>query len=115
MAKTGVECAGDALRPFLMHAFGGLYLDLDMQCYKPMDDSLSEFDIILQEEGTYGGDDQIVNSMVASVPDHPFWKGIIRSQIQVLFPLPTSIGCEMLLCLNLIDAFAALVMLHLAC
>ena len=27
--------AGDALRPFLLHAFGGLYLDMDVQCFAP--------------------------------------------------------------------------------
>lgn len=24
----------DAIRPFIMHAFGGMYLDMDVECYR---------------------------------------------------------------------------------
>ena len=37
-----------------MHAYGGLYVDLDMQCYKPIDDIMGQSDIIFQEEFKYG-------------------------------------------------------------
>ncbi len=66
-----------------MHAYGGLYVDLDMQCYRPIDDMLGQSDIVFQEEFKYGGNNQIVNSVIASVPGHPFWQGIVRSQIKV--------------------------------
>ncbi|CAL8462802.1 g2335 [Coccomyxa elongata] len=70
-----VVLQGDALRPFLLHAFGGLYLDLDVQCFRPSDPWLAGADLVLQSE--YKEQRDIVNSIMASVPGHPFWKLII--------------------------------------
>lgn len=70
-----VVLQGDALRPFLLHAFGGLYLDLDVQCFRPSDAWLAGADLVLQSE--YKEQRDIVNSIMASVPGHPFWKLII--------------------------------------
>ena len=39
----------DAARAFILHKLGGAYLDLDIQCVRPMDASLEGgYDIILQ-------------------------------------------------------------------
>ena len=77
-----VHCnAGDALRPFLMHAFGGLYIDLDVQCFRSVEESLLGQDIVLQSE--YKGGHDVVNSIMASVPGHPFWKAIITEMLEV--------------------------------
>lgn len=73
--------AGDALRPFLMHAFGGLYIDLDVQCFRCAEPSLLGHDIVLQSEYREGRD--IVNSIMASVPGHPFWKVVITEMLEV--------------------------------
>ena len=74
-------CAGDALRPFLLHAFGGLYVDLDVQCFRSSAAWLAPYTLVLQSEYKEGRD--IVNSVMASVPGHPFWKAIIGQMIQV--------------------------------
>ena len=58
------EKKSDALRNFIMHAYGGLYLDLDVQCYKPSDASLQHMDIVLQGTGYEG----INNALMASIP-----------------------------------------------
>ena len=54
----------DALRIFIMHHYGGLYLDFDIECFKPADDSLQQFDLILQGTGNEGFN----NAVMASVP-----------------------------------------------
>ena len=64
-----------------MHAFGGLYIDLDVQCFRSVEDSLLGHDIVLQSE--YRGGRDIVNSIMASVPGHPFWKAIITQMLEV--------------------------------
>lgn len=38
---TSTVLKSDSLRAFLLHAFGGVYLDLDTECFRPMDDSLT--------------------------------------------------------------------------
>lgn len=77
-----VHAAGDALRPFLMHAFGGLYIDLDVQCFRSAEPSLLGHDVVLQSEYREGRD--VVNSIMASVPGHPFWKAIITEMLGVM-------------------------------
>ncbi len=39
---------GDALRPMVLYEYGGLYLDLDIQCLQPVDKFLTGFDVVLQ-------------------------------------------------------------------
>ena len=58
------EKKSDALRNFIMHAYGGLYLDLDVQCYKPSEASLQHMDLVLQGTGYEG----INNALMASIP-----------------------------------------------
>jgi hypothetical protein len=79
--RDSVCDAGDALRPFLLHAFGGLYLDLDVQCFRPTDPFLAGYDLVLQSEYRHQAD--VVNSVMASVPGHPFWKAIIGQMLAV--------------------------------
>ncbi|KAK9846595.1 hypothetical protein WJX81_007358 [Elliptochloris bilobata] len=62
---------GDALRPFLLHAFGGLYLDVDVECFEAVDDSLDGFDVVLQLED--GGNKSLNNAVMAGVPGHALW------------------------------------------
>jgi mannosyltransferase OCH1-like enzyme len=42
--------AGDALRPFLLYHFGGVYLDLDCECFRPMNAWIKKYDLVLQSE-----------------------------------------------------------------
>ena len=38
----------DASRPFIMHKFGGVYLDIDTECFCSMDESMQNHSIIFQ-------------------------------------------------------------------
>ena len=49
---------------FVMHYYGGLYLDLDIECYKAADDSLKGHQLVVQGSG----DEGINNAVMASVP-----------------------------------------------
>ena len=60
----------DALRVFVLEKYGGLYLDFDIECYRPADESFKQYSIVLQ--GT--GDEGINNAAMASMPGHPLWK-----------------------------------------
>ena len=72
IAAAGVEGSllllqakrSDALRVFIMHHYGGLFLDLDVECYRAADDSFQQYDVVLQ--GT--GDEGINNAVMASMP-----------------------------------------------
>ena len=60
------------LRLVAIHHFGGLYLDLDMQCLRPFGHYL-EFELLL---GWYGDSQKMICNAIlgAREPGHPFWK-----------------------------------------
>ena len=68
--------AGDALRPFLMHAIGGMYLDIDVECFSPTDPLLSGHEVVLQLEDS--SPKSLNNAVMASVPGHPFWIKVVQ-------------------------------------
>lgn len=68
--------AGDALRPFLMHAIGGMYLDIDVECFSPTDALLSGREVVLQLEDS--NPKSLNNAVMASIPGHPFWIKVIQ-------------------------------------
>jgi mannosyltransferase OCH1-like enzyme len=59
----------DCVRYLLLHYYGGIYIDMDVYCYDNFYDELKE-DIFLVESI---GDELVQNSLMASVPNHPFW------------------------------------------
>ncbi|MCM2580520.1 glycosyltransferase [Streptomyces meridianus] len=73
----------DAVRYFLMDHFGGLYVDLDFECLKPVQDILEGRELVLGCEpeahtrlllARQRNLDRIVgNAFIASRPGHPFW------------------------------------------
>ncbi|MER5968502.1 glycosyltransferase [Streptomyces sp. NPDC002055] len=73
----------DAIRYFLLDHFGGLYVDMDFECLRPVHDLLSGHELVLGREpeahtrlllARRGGLDRIVgNAFIASRPGHPFW------------------------------------------
>lgn len=65
-------CAVDAVRPFLMHAFGGVYIDLDTECLQPVDPFLEGHDLVFQMEDF--GEKSLVNSAIAGAPGLYFWE-----------------------------------------
>lgn len=59
-----------------MHAIGGLYLDIDVECFMPTDKLLSGRDVVLQLEDA--NPKSLNNAVMASVPGHPFWLQVIQ-------------------------------------
>lgn len=57
-----------------MYTYGGLYLDLDMECFGPSDYTLGKFDVVLQGSGSEG----LTNSVMASAPGQNVWLAILR-------------------------------------
>ncbi|MFF3356491.1 glycosyltransferase [Streptomyces sp. NPDC002917] len=78
----------DAIRYFLLDHFGGLYVDLDFECLKPVTEILGGHDLVLGCEpdahtrlllARRRGFDRIVgNAFIASRPGHPFWAHVHR-------------------------------------
>lgn len=59
-----------------MHAFGGLYLDIDVECFLPTDELLAGRDVVLQLEDA--NPKSLNNAVMASVPGHPFWVEVMQ-------------------------------------
>ena len=69
----------DAVRYMYLHHFGGVYVDLDFESIRPMDDYLRGKKVVL---GRMGSDPKfrhsIPNAFMASVPGHPFWIKVLN-------------------------------------
>lgn len=65
----------DAVRPLILHHYGGIYADNDMTCYRSFDSLLQMGQIILARQSQdLSAPDSICNAiMVSSQPGHPFW------------------------------------------
>jgi mannosyltransferase OCH1-like enzyme/glycosyltransferase involved in cell wall biosynthesis len=81
----------DAIRYFLLDHFGGLYVDMDFECLKPVDTLLDGRDLVLGCEpeahtrlllARQRGLRRIVgNAFIASRPGHPFWAHVHRQLV----------------------------------
>lgn len=63
-----------------MHAYGGVYLDIDVKCFSPTDRLLSGDEVMLQLEDT--NPKSLNNAVMASVPGHPFWREVMRIMME---------------------------------
>ena len=90
--------AGDAIRPFILHAYGGLYLDMDVECFRSPEPLMAGFDLIFQSEFQEAND--INNAVMAGVPGHPFWMQVdlTRFQSPTTLPLLFSMASQVPLC-----------------
>lgn len=70
---------GDALRYLVLHAMGGVYLDLDIECFPNASQSslnaLAGYDVVLQGHHQI---EPVINAMMASVPQHPIFEQALR-------------------------------------
>lgn len=57
----------DAIRYFVLHHYGGIYMDLDMGCVRPMD-PLLQFEVVLPQTKPVG----VSNDLMLAAPGHPF-------------------------------------------
>ncbi len=81
----------DAVRYFLLHHYGGVYVDLDFECFRPLEPLLSGktlfFGLEPEEHARLQSTDRhrvswiVCNAFMASVPGHPFWEHSFKQLI----------------------------------
>ena len=64
----------DAIRYFVLHKYGGVYMDLDIGCRRRLD-SLLRFEVIVPKTIPVG----VSNDLIFSVPRHPYMESLIYS------------------------------------
>ena len=79
----------DAFRYFLLHHYGGLYVDIDFECLKPFDvlvtmesKCILGLEPELHAERLYNKERLICNAIMASPPRHRFWKHVFTVLIR---------------------------------
>ena len=63
----------DAIRPFILYHYGGVYVDMDTFCLKNFDNVFQKKGVYVLKNHTFG----YTNFMMASSRKHPFWKKYI--------------------------------------
>ncbi len=73
----------DAIRYFILHKYGGLYVDCDFECLKPFDSIITENKKCLlgleperHSKQLYNGTDLVCNAIMVSVRGHRLWKHV---------------------------------------
>ena len=82
----------DAIRYFLMHHYGGVYVDLDLQCLKPLDRLLDGEEFVMGWEPTAhvtqfvrenrGLSRFLCNAFLAARAAHPFWEHVFKHLVE---------------------------------
>ncbi len=67
----------DAIRPFLLYHYGGLYVDMDTVCLKNFDNVFNKKGVYILESFNFG----LTNSLMASSKKNIFWKYVINEMI----------------------------------
>ena len=73
----------DMIRYLILYRFGGLYVDLDFECFKPVDPLLSGQTCVLSLEASahnsvHGTRRIVSNAFMAAVPEHPLFAAVIK-------------------------------------
>lgn len=81
----------DLVRLAYLHAFGGVYADLDYEVLRPIDPLLeTSCAIVAREHDGIGrvlrGRDFIINALLASPPAHPLWLDVMRAMVRSYRP-----------------------------
>jgi inositol phosphorylceramide mannosyltransferase catalytic subunit len=71
----------DAVRYLILYLYGGIYVDLDFECYKSIE-RFRQYDLVFSYSGNAPF---ITNSIMMSRPGHPFWLKVLR-QMQKMPP-----------------------------
>ncbi len=73
----------DVIRYVVLHDFGGLYCDLDYEFLRPYEFAGASL-VLGMEFDVHHGDsfDQVSNFVMASAPQHPFWRDVLDDLIQ---------------------------------
>lgn len=76
----------DAIRYFILYHYGGFYMDMDIECLKPIDDLLENFELVLSKLVDFS------NAIVGSVPGHPLWLKVFEEMVKRKDMLPEKNG-----------------------
>ena len=73
----------DAIRYFVLYKYGGLYVDMDVESLRPIDDLLACRRVVIAPEPAFllphfGRQEMVTNAIMASVPEHPFFLSAMR-------------------------------------
>lgn len=78
----------DAVRYFILHHYGGIYADLDVECLRPLEPLVAEKEVVLGLEPSEHLDTAdarargftriIGNAFMGSIPGHPFWEHVFK-------------------------------------
>ena len=73
----------DLVRYVYMYIYGGVYIDLDFECLKPLDELLHNKSIALAYDiRDDNGGAEIANAFMASTPGHPFWIHVLTNIVK---------------------------------
>lgn len=64
----------DILRYEVLHAYGGLYVDMDFECLRPFDPIVDDLDCFVGEEEP----GRISNALIGCTPGHPFMRRLLH-------------------------------------
>ena len=89
----------DAARYFILHHFGGVYVDLDFECFRPIEPLLKDKQLVLGLEPKkhlelkMAKDREITklvcNAFMASTPGHRFWDHLFKQLVAYhQYPVP---------------------------
>ncbi len=101
------------LRYVVLHRFGGIYLDLDMLCLKPLTQFFKDELFFARHSGN-----TICNAICGSKAEHPFWELVFSSLLETptelqgpsRFPVIQSTGSPLIQ--NLIESYDSKVKLY---
>jgi hypothetical protein len=68
----------DAVRFFFLYRFGGIYIDIDTEGLRPLDDLLDSADVVLTWMGREDGIHAIPSSIMLSRPKQEFWLFVLH-------------------------------------
>lgn len=72
----------DLFRYMLMYVQGGIYSDLDVRMYKPLDPLVADCTLLLAAETDVATDHNfIAQHFLASIPGHPFWEHLLSAAL----------------------------------
>jgi inositol phosphorylceramide mannosyltransferase catalytic subunit len=77
----------DAIRYLILHAFGGVYADLDVECLQPFEPLLGDAGFLAayeppQHEPSLGDTDVVSNAVLATVPGHPVMGAVVNGLLR---------------------------------